>query len=385
MPRRSSIGSGGGRAQLAEPCRHLLVDLVRRQCSGQERLRLRRAQHRRARPTRSPPRPVRTDRCRARTTRLAITIALRPPIFENTCGPLAAGMSTATTSSSGASASASGRAGSRRSRSSAGPAATPPRRRRRPPPAAAERRRPATRSRGCRRPCRGCGSAASRGARGVREPRQLAGQLRDQPRVRHARAEPHCAVAPLPVEQLGHAGQVDHPRRPLPAAVDGHHQVGAARDRDGVGVPARRPSASSSDRGCSTPLTRCRLEDGADGLDRVGLVRPLVGPVALHAGEPQRHAAGVAGARLDAVERDLDDQLGPHVDDVPVAPGLAREQLLGLPCEHSSVSPLNVLPSITNPPAAHRGRPGGGSRAARGAGRCPTPRPARRGRACARA
>ena len=56
-----------------------------------------------------------------------------------------------------------------------------------------------------------CGEPTVRAA--VREARQLAGELRDQPRVRHAGAEPDGAVAALPVEQLGHAGQVDHPRR----------------------------------------------------------------------------------------------------------------------------------------------------------------------------
>ena len=39
-------------------------------------------------------------------------------------------------------------------------------------------------------------------------------------------------------------------------------------------------------------------------------------------------------ARLHVVERDLDHQLGPHVDGVAVARDLAREELLGLPGEH---------------------------------------------------
>ena len=60
----------------------------------------------------------------------------------------------------------------------------------------------------------------------------------------------------------------------------------------------------------------------------------LVGAVALHAREAQRDAARVARARLHAVERDLDDELRAHVDDVPVAAGLELEQPLGLPREH---------------------------------------------------
>ena len=41
----------------------------------------------------------------------------------------------------------------------------------------------------------------------------------------------------------------------------------------------------------------------------------LVVAVALHAREAQRHPGRVARRRLHAVERDLDDELGPHVHD----------------------------------------------------------------------
>ena len=60
----------------------------------------------------------------------------------------------------------------------------------------------------------------------------------------------------------------------------------------------------------------------------------LVGAVALHAREAQGQAAGIHGALLQVVERDLDHQLRPHVHGVGVAAGLAREQLARLPGEH---------------------------------------------------
>ena len=52
-------------------------------------------------------------------------------------------------------------------------------------------------------------------------------------------------------------------------------------------------------------------EEGADGVERVGVGRVLVLAVATDAREPQRDATRVAGRRLRAVERDLDDQLRP--------------------------------------------------------------------------
>ena len=63
----------------------------------------------------------------------------------------------------------------------------------------------------------------------------------------------------------------------------------------------------------------------------------LVVAVAADAGEAEGDAAGVAAGGLHAVERDLHDHLGTHVDDVTVlghldlleAFGLPREQLVG--------------------------------------------------------
>ena len=62
--------------------------------------------------------------------------------------------------------------------------------------------------------------------------------------------------------------------------------------------------------------------------------RGLVGAVAAQAGEAQGQAARVVGAILQAVEGDLDHQLGAHVHHVPLAVRLAGEQLLGLAGEH---------------------------------------------------
>src|ERR687886_609228 len=50
-----------------------------------------------------------------------------------------------------------------------------------------------------------------------------------------------------------------------------------------------------------------------------------------HVREAQRHPARVAWAALDAVEGDLDHQLGPHVHRPAVALPLQLQQLLGLP------------------------------------------------------
>ena len=73
--------------------------------------------------------------------------------------------------------------------------------------------------------------------------------------------------------------------------------------------------------------------DRSDRFDGVYLFRALVGPVALHPREAQRDTAGIAAARLHAVERDLDDQLWTDVHDVPVGALLKREQPFRLPGE----------------------------------------------------
>ena len=119
-------------------------------------------------------------------------------------------------------------------------------------------------------------------------------------------------------------------------------------------------------------------------VDRVGVARRLVGPVPLHAREPERDAARIARARLDSVEGDLDDELRPDVDDVAVRVRLEPEQVLRLPREHLVRQALERL--AQHHEAARRGI----ARAeveirqlAPSAARAPTPRRARRGRACA--
>ena len=87
-----------------------------------------------------------------------------------------------------------------------------------------------------------------------------------------------------------------------------------------------------------------------DRRDRVGVGGGLVGPVALHAREAEREAARILRTRLHVVERDLGDDFRPNVDGVRVAPNLELEKLRRLPPSISSVSPLNVLPSMTKPP-----------------------------------
>ena len=83
--------------------------------------------------------------------------------------------------------------------------------------------------------------------------------------------------------------------------------------------------------------------------------RRLVRPVAQHAREPQRDAARVARARLDAVERDLDHELRPHVARRgPRAAPPATSSFSVCHASIASVRPLNVLPSITNPPSGPR-------------------------------
>ena len=62
-----------------------------------------------------------------------------------------------------------------------------------------------------------------------------------------------------------------------------------------------------------------RGQEGADRLDRVRLGCTLVGPVCLHARKPERHAARILRTPLNIVERDLDDELRTHINNVTVA------------------------------------------------------------------
>ena len=111
------------------------------------------------------------------------------------------------------------------------------------------------------------------------------------------------------------------------------------------------------------PPGHVAVVDRADGFERVRLVGALVGPVPKDAREPQRHAARVARAALDAVEGDLDHELRPDVHAVRRAARLQLEQALGLPLEHRVGQPLEGLPEHAEAAVRLRGRRGAGSRA----------------------
>ena len=93
----------------------------------------------------------------------------------------------------------------------------------------------------------------------------------------------------------------------------------------------------------SAAVSGPRGQQGTQVADHVGFLRILVGPVALDPGEAQRDAARVARGGLDAVERDLDHQLGAHHHGNPVALGLARQESLGLPAQQLVGQPLERL------------------------------------------
>ena len=103
--------------------------------------------------------------------------------------------------------------------------------------AAAARRRPATPCRDCRRSCRDCGSAASR--RCATPPRARAAARRARAHrlgVGEAGAEPERAVLARPAAQLRDLVQVEHRLRARAVEVERDHQVGAALDRQRVGM-----------------------------------------------------------------------------------------------------------------------------------------------------
>src|SRR5687767_13339014 len=75
--------------------------------------------------------------------------------------------------------------------------------------------------------------------------------------------------------------------------------------------------------------------DRADGVDGIGFGSRLVVAIADDAREAERHPAGVARRSLQAIERDLDDLLGPHLHDVPVGRAIGElEEAPCLPFEH---------------------------------------------------
>src|SRR5215472_18944054 len=79
------------------------------------------------------------------------------------------------------------------------------------------------------------------------------------------------------------------------------------------------------------PYSEAAPIDRADGVNCVGFRRALVRAVTFDPGKAQCHAAGVARARLDVVERDLDDKPRLDVHRIGVAVDGQPAQLLGLP------------------------------------------------------
>ncbi len=186
------------------------------------------------------------------TPATAIIIAFRGPTFTNAPGPSTRATRRRRSARRPRAPSASGRGRTRATGSSASltaPARRRRRRRRRRAPAgvaggrggrevAADRRAVAD----LRRPDR---------ARGLGE-RPEPGELARDPREGHAGADVDDAVLAPPRRELLDAREVEQRGRPRPAEVDLDHQVGAARDRHGLGVRGPRPSASVERRGEKT-------------------------------------------------------------------------------------------------------------------------------------
>src|ERR671920_1205457 len=93
-----------------------------------------------------------------------------------------------------------------------------------------------------------------------------------------------------------------------------------------------------------TPLNRVNASESAIDLlyavDRIRLVRRLVGAVAFESGEPERDATWILGTPLDFVEGHLHHQLGTDVHRDSVPRDLQLLELPGLPLEHLVGHPL---------------------------------------------
>src|SRR5262245_22088059 len=70
------------------------------------------------------------------------------------------------------------------------------------------------------------------------------------------------------------------------------------------------------------------------GRKRVGFAGGLVGAVSLYTCKPQREPSGILRTFLNLIERDLDHELRPHMDDVCVARHFQLEQPGRLPRQH---------------------------------------------------
>ena len=127
-------------------------------------------------------------------------------------------------------------------------------------------------------------------------------------------------------------------RRPAGGTVRGEPGRAAVQDAVGLNFPPPNPGPAGQRPGRLPRWRQAQEEvihtargpslgaEGADGVDGVGLGGGLVLAVAQHPGEPQREAARVARAALDAVEGDLHHQFGPDVDGVGVPAFLQLEQ-----------------------------------------------------------
>ena len=193
----------------------------------------------------------------------AITIALRGPTFMNVCGARDGVTQTAVISSSPAESVAfdagdelAERHSSRAANRFALDLGVLDER------AAAVHRPPARRCRGCRRSCRGFGSAATRRcAKPRRAPAARRGAARARPRRRSDRSRVGAVRrCTREAAELGDLVQIQQRRGPAVVEVERHHHVRAALDRPG-GRDAR-PSAAEPRRAC-----------GASGLPRGRRVR----------------------------------------------------------------------------------------------------------------
>src|SRR6266581_8005036 len=88
---------------------------------------------------------------------------------------------------------------------------------------------------------------------------------------------------------------------------------------------------------------RCAPWSRTSVVDRVGVAGVLVRPVALDPREAERDTAGVARRGLDAVERDLDDELRPDEHRDPAPFGFALEERRRLPREQLVRQALEAL------------------------------------------
>ena len=79
--------------------------------------------------------------------------------------------------------------------------------------------------------------------------------------------------------------------------------------------------------------------------NRVGITRSLVAAIAFHSGESQREPTRIHRAGLDLVERDLHDELRPHVDRASSRPVPSESSRSVCHFSMASVMPLTSFPA----------------------------------------